>query len=271
MTMKKTKTVLFGSIFAALILTLMVGQVAEASTTYTRQQVTDAFALAGDHVTFNAKNKMKVDKASMSEDGMSSDDIKIVKQYARLHNKLIKAMIAEDKDAIATAKDNLHNGKFALVFNDPNATAAPSVQAASGAMSVAGFLDDSACGITNGDTSTYPGTPTIILGATGHSTQSAIETWLVNNDQHKVSWPYADWGDIVYAEKNSTGQGGCTSGEFRDEWHVYDASVAHTYNGVTSTGWHTLNQYNEPNSEVLDYVSPTYWWIGFVSYWHDNY
>lgn len=257
---------MFGSIFAAMILAMMVGQVAEADTTYTRQQVDTAFSLAGDHVTFNDKNKMKVDKASMIEDGMSNDDIKIVKQYARLHNKLIKAMIAEDADAITTAKDNLHNGKFALVFNDPTPVAAASAMA-----STQGYWDSSACGITNGVTSTYPGTPTIILGANGHATQSAIETWLVNNDQHKVSWPYADWGDLVYAEKNLTGQGGCTDGEFRDEWHVYDASVTHTYNGVSSSGWHTLNQYNEPNPEVLDYSSPTYWWVGFVSYWHDNY
>ncbi len=75
----------------------------------------------------------------------------------------------------------------------------------------------------------------------------------------------------VYAEKNLTGQGGCTSGEFRDEWNVYNPPGSHTVNGITSTGWYTLNHNNEPNPEVLSYSSPTYWWVGFVSYWHDNY
>ncbi len=259
---KTTKTILFASLIAAMILpTSMMGN-AEAATTYTREQVNQAFSLAGDNVTFNDKNKMKVDKAALSNDGMSQSDIKIIKEYAKLHNALIKAMIQEDEDKIEDAQDKLVYGDFAIVFNDPSAGEGISTQ---------GWFDDNACGITNGNTSTYPDTPTLYVGTDDHANENAIETWLENNGQHIVNWPYADWGDLVYAEENSTGQGGCTSGEFRDEWNVYDDSPAHYIQGSWTTGWHTLNHDNEPNPEVLSYSSPTYWWIGFVVYWHDNY
>ncbi len=263
----KVSTVLFALLIATLLVPTMIDS-ASAAKTYTREQVDRAFFNADDNISFNDKNKMKVDVKSMKESGMPKKEIKIVKQYARLHNALIKAMISENDTLIAIAKTNLHDGKFAMVFNDTAYQAPPP-----GGVTGAGFWDSSACGITNGVTSTYPPTPTLYIGTNGHASQSNIETWLRNNGQHIVNWPYADWGDLVYAEKNITGQGSCTNGEFRDEWNVYepDALPGLVLGGVTASGWYTLNHDNEPNPEVLDYSPPTYWWIGFVVYWHDHY
>ena len=255
---KNTKTFLFASLIAAMILPSgMMMNEAEASEPYTKTQVDRAFHKAGESVTFNHVNLMQVDKRGMLDNEMSFGDRLIVLQYATLHNALINAMISENQEALEIAKDELHNGKFAHVFNDPN----PST--------TRGFWDSSACGITNGDVSTYPQTPTLYIGTDGHDSQADIEAWLVNNGQHIVNWPSADWGDLVYAEINTTGQGGCTSGEFRDEWNIYDDSRDHIDAYRTSEGWHTLNHDNEPNPELLDYFPPTYWWGGFVSYWHD--
>ncbi len=232
---------------------------AEASKEYDRIQVDKAFFDAGDNVTFDDRNKIIVDTRALVKGGMEYEDVKIINEYSELNNALIDAIVSEDKNAIKSAKHNLVYNQFSNVFNDENS------------LTTYGFWSSSACGITNGVTSTYPSTPTLYIGTDGHNTQADIETWLTNNGKHIVNWPFADWGDLVYAVTNSTGQGGCTNGEFRDEWNVYDNSVNHIIGGVTSSGWHTLNHDNEPNPEVLDYSVPTYWWTGFVVYWHEHF
>ena len=257
---EKVTTVLFSLLIVTLLVPAMIDS-ASAVKLYTREQVDQAFFNAGDNIAFNDNNKMKIDIKSMKESGMAKKEIKIVKQYARLHNELIKAMISENQTQIIAAKTNLHNDKFSLIFNDTTYRE-PTQDGFTGA----GFFDSSACGITNGVISTYPPTPTLYIGTSGHTNQSNIETWLQDNGQHIVNWPYADWGDLAYAEKNLTGQGGCTNGEFRDEWHVYTAPPNVLVGGIWASGWYTLNHDNEPNPEIFDYSPPTYWWIGFVVY-----
>lgn len=193
----KVTTVLFSLLIATLLVPVIIDN-ANAAKMYAREQVDLAFFNAGDSVIFNDKNKMKVDAKSMKESGMMKKEIKIVKQYSRLHNALIKAMISENDTLIATAKNNLHSGKFALIFNDTTYQ-----EPTQGGVTGAGFWDSSACGITNGVISTYPQTPTLYIGTNGHVNQSSIEAWLGNNGQHIVNWPYADWGGISSMQKKT--------------------------------------------------------------------
>ena len=240
MTTNNIKTILFASLIAVMLLPFNVMGEAQAENVYTRAQVDKAFARGDSNITFDENNKINVDLRGMARSGLSTSDIMIVNEYAHLNNALVEAMINEDENAIELAGTNLIEGKFAYVFDDPTYDETQ--------MSIQGYWDSSACGITNGVTSTYPDTPDLYIGTTGHANQAAIETWLTNNGQHIVNWPFADWGDLVYAEKNFTGQEECDNGEFRDEWNVYNPPGSHIVNGVTSSGWYTLNHDNEPKS-----------------------
>lgn len=261
MTTKNIQTILFAGLIAAMILPFSMVDSAEAAKQYTRAEIDHAFTAADGYVTYVENNIMKVDRDSMIADGVPYKDMKIMTKYAREHNKLMNALASGVESDIVTARENVLNGSFKNLFDAPT-----------GDFELATDVDYwslNACGVTSGNSSTWPSNPQIILGVSGYSSQSSIESALSSQDLHKVNWPYSDWGDVVYAEKNFTGKGGCNEGEFRDEHHVYDDTVTHTYNGVSSSGYHELIQYNEPNPEVFDYDNPTYWWAVFVQQWHN--
>lgn len=255
------KTILFASLIMAMILPFSGMNYANAEENkikkqYTRAEIDNAFGVSEKYVTYTETKHMVVDVKSMNDDEVSKLDIHIMKKYAKLHNKLMNGILSGNEDRLNKAQSNLFDGQFKYLFNADSDL--PSTQ---------WFHDLAACGITNGVTSTYPQTPSISIGEQGHSNEQSIRDELESQDLHYVNWPWSDWGDVVYAEKNFTGQEECDNGEFRDEHHVYSPS---TSNGHVNS-WHTFVQLNEPNPELFDYNHPALWWGGFVQYWHANF
>ena len=255
----------------------------EKALKYTNEEVSTAFSNAGDLVSFGNNNTMTVSRAELRDAGMENGDIKIVIKFIKMQNRVIKHMLTLDDDSLTVkqaqkvnaklihAKDRLLNGPFEYVFSDPQSNIPRNNGYSTNAASNNASSEPKTCGIINGDWSTYPPTPTITIVVDSYIDQDAIESKLISMGLHHVSAPWSDWRDLVYAEKTTNRSDSCNNGEFRDEYHVYDDSVTHTYKGVASIGYHALTQLNEPNPEIFTYTSPVYWWTGFVIEWHENF
>ena len=236
----------------------------EAEEEYTRAQIDTAFTNTENYIIHDLQtSNMSFDEVQMKADRVSKQDIKIVLEFAELNNGLMD-LIANENSTEAEIKDyfaSLDEGQFKQLFN-------PSQHAKSYTGS---YFSLTACGITFGVTAhEHDGADN---GLSGYSSLSSIQDAVEADGYYQVQYPWADLRNVGvdYSKINTTGFGGCTDGEFRDEWNIYDDSRDHIDAYRTSEGWHTLNHDNEPNPELLDYFSPTYWWGGFVSYWHDHY
>ncbi len=68
--------------------------------------------------------------------------------------------------------------------------------------------------------------------------------------------------------------GGCTGGEFRDQQVITHDNIGYNQNfyvgGQTYKGIGATGQFNEPNSNLNEYVAPTWWWDVYVWQWHES-
>ena len=275
MTLKNAKTILFASLLVAMILPFSGMNNAYADkqiVPYTLAQIDHAFSVSDGYVTVDQNNQMKVDKKEMKKDGISKLDIKIMKKWAKIHNKTMEVRNSGDPKLILEHFEKIQNGKFRLLVDTTvPAIGVPTVSNGDpiSAFSHSGqsFWSLTACGITYGQTQHT--NPTANVGLNGYSSVAAAQTQLSNWGYTQLQVPYTDPQSVGfdYGKINSNGIGGCTGGEFRDEHFIYDSD--RYQNGVLfASAVHTLKQVNEPNPNLAEYNPPTYWWDTYTFFWH---
>ena len=206
-------------------------------------------------------------KKQMRKDGVSHDDIKIMSQWAKLNNKIMNVMGTGNQKKIDMVVEKAQSGKFRLLTD---ATTTAPREGAVGQTNV-NYWSLTACGITYGQTSHE--NPPITINKNDYGKKANLQAALVSDGYHQIPLPWTDYGDVGldYGKKNTTGVGGCNEGEFRNQNFIYSNTVTHVYGGITSSGWHTLQQLNEPNPEINTYDAPTFWWDVYTTFWHyDN-
>lgn len=236
---------------------------------YTLAEIDNAFGNSEGYVTYNDKGKMIVDLNQMKEDGLSKKDIKIMKKWTALNNKIINAVEGGNQTKLDLAIEKAQSGKFRLLTN---ATIVSPSEGFTGQTNV-NYLSLTACGITYGQTS--HANPTASVDKDGYASQVALQSALVIDNYHQIQWPWTDLDEVRrdYGKKNLTGIGGCNEGEFRDQNYIYPPTMPHYHDKdrtESSSGWHTLRQLNEPNPELGTYDAPTFWWDVYTTIWHYN-
>ncbi len=237
---------------------------------YTKSEIDKSFRNSEGYVSYeNKNNQMKVDINKMIDDGIENKDIKIMSEWAELHNKVMIGHMNGDKEKTGTALFEAANGPFSYLVNakttklgsvDDNISNVSYVTPIS-------YWSLSACGITYG--TTEHSEPPIEIYLHSYPDLSSAQTVIENDGYYQVQWPWIDFNDggKVYAKINTTGYGDCTSGEFRDENHIYDV-----YNVKVNHVWYkpvlSLVQVNEPNPDLAAYSAPTFWWDVYVATWH---
>jgi len=259
MTMKNTKMVLLASLIAMAILPASI-QSADAEKQYTRESIDTAFTNAEEYATHDRQTgHIYLDIQAMKEDRVSKQDIQIVEDFVYLNNELMDIVFDENstESDVRNYYATLKSGQFKQLF----APSANDLRSYTGS-----FWSLSACGITFG-VSAHPHTPSL-NGIDGYSSLSSIQDALVANGYYQVQWPAADYDHVGfdYAKINTTGVGGCTDGEFRDQSFIYPPESQHS----DLIGWHTLQHINEPNSDLSTYDPPTFWWDVYVAGWHHD-
>ncbi len=264
----KLQTILFATLIAVMILPFNsesgIQSAEAAKEPYTLAEIDKAFTNSKGYVTYDSEGNMVVDKKQMRKDSVSRDDIKIMKQWAKLNNKITEVIKTGDQTDIDNVMTKAQSGKFSLLTN---ATTTTPQGGASGQTSV-WFWSLNACGITYGQTSHL--NPSKTVNKDGFDDLQSIQNSLVASGYHQIQHPWADRDSVGYdyGKKNLTGVGGCNEGEFRDENFIYSNTTTHHYGSVISNGWHTLQQLNEPNPELDTYDSPTFWWDVYTALWH---
>ncbi len=258
MNMNDAKAVLFASMIAVVILPFTI-QSADAEKQYARASIAIAFANAEEYIAYDQTGRIGIDMQAMRENGISRQDIQIVEEFAFLNNELLDIILDENstESNVRNYYDTLKSGSFKPLF-DPSARDLRSYTGS--------YWSLSACGITFG-VSAHPHPPSH-NGIDGYASLSAIQSALVADGYYQVPWPGADWDAVGfdYAKLNLVGVGGCTDGEFRDQSYIYPPESPHG----ELEGWHTLEDINEPNSDLTTYVPPTFWWVVYVYGWHHD-
>ena len=289
MTTKTIKTVLLGVLVAVMFVPVMgMNNALAEETPYTLDEIDHAFTAAqrGDYVSTDDDNVMTVEKTRMQIDGVDNDNIKIISEWAELHNGAMKVMESGDKDAGMEYYKFTQEGKFRnLTFMGVPTISHPDEKTDNGSINNVDFTvaneskitsishpgqnywSLTACGITYG--STQHSNPTIQIGVNGHANLASAQLALSNLGYTQLQTPYADAANVGYdyGKANYSGQGGCTGGEFRDQQFIY-TSGNHIVGGVTYGPVHALLQVNEPNSNLAEYNAPTYWWDTYTYFWH---
>lgn len=230
MTLKNTKTILFASLIVAMILPFSMVDFATAETDKTKFSKTDidkSFKNSKGYVHVEKKTQqMTVDEKKMLKDGIDKNDIKIMKEWAKLNNKVMKPFMSGDKEGLGAALAEAAVGSFSYLTNSKTTKIGAVDDDVSNVSYITpvGFWDLTACGITYG--STEHADPIHNIGLSGFSTLESAQSTLSGNEYYEVEWPWIDSGDEgkVYAKVNTTGYGDCTNGEFRDENHIYNNS-----------------------------------------------
>ncbi len=204
---------------------------------YSLDEINSAFENTENYVTYtDKKNQMKIDVASMKSDGIDKKDIKIIKQYAKVHNKIMKSFLNHGN--MTAVVDYAKTGKFSQLFT-------PTELPITGqSHQNTDYLSLYACGIWAWQSHTEP---PVLVGKQGYSSLSAIQKAIVSDGYHQVQQPWADKRDVgyTYAKINPIGIGGCNGGEFRDENHIYSPDAIHEDGkGNILTDWHSLTQFN---------------------------
>ncbi len=278
MTIKNAKTVLFATLLLAMILPFSMADMADAKKSpYSLEKIDRVFAASTNYLTYDDDGKMKLDAKGMKkQDNVNKSDVKLMKKWVKLNNKLIKAMDSKDQKKIDKAMDKIENGRFSLLTN-PVSTP-PAAESARGQISLKShvtpnWLTLSACGITYG-TSSHPN-PAYSINYHGYSSKAALQSGLTSAGYDKLG-PFTGGADfdlwlkgLDYGKINTTGYGGCTGGEFRDQNVIIDGKDF-TYNGVYYPGWGAQQQINEPNPNINEYIAPTPWWNIYVYQWHEG-
>ena len=260
------KTIMFAALIAAMILPFSGMDYANAdkqtTTPYTLEEFNSAMGVPDTYVKITDNSRMIVLEKQALADGEDSRDIEILGHWAKFQNKLLQSS-NEGKDSAKTALDKALNGKFSVVLQSQINSVAVSLNDIT--VSPQGYWDSSACGITWGQTSHAH--TNALNGHSGYSSLSSIQSHLVNSHgYYQVQAPWADPSNVGkdYGKVNTTGQGGCDDGEFRDQAFIYSPSESHPGH----TGWHNLQHINEPNPDLPAYDTPTYWWNTYVTGWH---
>jgi len=277
MTIKNAKTVLFATLLLAMILPFSMADTADAKKSpYSLEKIDRVFAASTNYLTYDDDGKMKLDAKGMkSQDNVDKSDVKLMKKWVKLNNKLIKALDSQKQKKIDKAMDKIENGRFSLLTNPVSTPAA--AESARGGISLKShvtpnWLTLSACGITYG-TSSHTN-PTYTLTYKNYATKALLQSALTSAGYDRLG-PFTGGADFDlwltqsdYGKKNTTGYGGCTGGEFRDQNVIIGSGI--TWNGVYEPGWGAQQQINEPNPNINEYIAPTPWWNIYVYQWHEG-
>lgn len=234
MIMKNAKTVLFASLIAAMILPFSGMQFAEAEEVYDGTKVKEAFIQLDPYMTVTDEKKILFDIKSANENGLDEKIIKIGKEYAKLQNDMIDSLKSGDTTNLIL--DEKQVTKFEKFFKK----------------------------IKNGDDTLFTqSTISAVYAANCNvwgphaqpdavhetSTFTPITTYLIYKGYHQVQIPYSGDPSIDYAKKTTAY--GCENGVFREQAIIRSSVTYDTYNP-------------EPNSEVFDYIWPSWWWGPYV-------
>jgi len=235
---KTTKTILFASLITAMILPFSEMNYAEAEEVYDGTKVKESFIQLDPYMTVTDEKKILFDIKSAKENGLDKKIIKIGKEYTKLQNDMIDSLKSEDKTNLTL--DEKQVKKFEKFFKK----------------------------IKNGDDALFTQStiPTIYTASCNvwgpHAQPNAVDetatftpiaTYLIYNGYHQVQVPYSANPSIDYAKKTTAY--GCENGVFREQALIRSSVTYDTYNP-------------EPNSEVFDYVWPSWWWGPYVLAWH---
>lgn len=234
-----TKTTKSYALFAMvpLLLAGFGGSAFAAPTSYSADEIENAFDAIAPYVTVSDKKISKLDIASAKKGGVSKDAIKIGLEAILMQNNMVRNMYNDSTEKMTVSKADLN--KFSEFFDKVKNNGLGSVNAMS-------------CNY-NGP---HPQPDTDYTGSY-NTVQAAIDDLPSSYDE--VSWYAAafddDWHDWVSAY-------GCADGVFRYQ----SAIVDHDNSGDFE---HRENHSpGEPNPEVLEYGWPVWWWSGYVYTWH---
>ena len=238
-----------------------------------------AFAIAEEYVMYDDQNRIAIDKDLLIEDGVSKDNIQIITKWKKHHNQIQKAMNSGDQEKIDKALDRLENGKFQHITNPVNWTSEDNDNTARSHVPTNYWpWALTACGITYGQSSHTE--PPVTVSYQLYTSKTAMANTLVADRYSKLTSGFGGGdADLVAAERdygriNTTGHGGCTGGEFRDQQVITHDNIGYNQNfyvgGQTYKGIGATGQFNEPNSNLNEYVAPTWWWDVYVWQWHES-
>ena len=248
----KTKTILFASLIAAMILPFSGMQVAEAKKTESYEVMDIAYALTAiePYATINEDGSVTIDTSNAVKN-ISKKDFKIAKDYLKHQNHLVKQLRdAPDKKPVYD-EDSLN--KFEKLFKhikDGKEGKQASVTETIGNMFVPKAY--AAWGDVCGQSPWNPLPNPPVYLKTGLPT---AQSYLTSQGYHQVAF-YAttDYGNDY--QKNVSAYG-CSNDEMRQQGLV-QSSI--TYN----------DQGPESNPEIHSYTAPAIWWDAYVIAWHLN-
>lgn len=238
---KTTKTLLFASLIAAMILPFNSMDFAEAkkSDMYSAEQVKTALTDIEPYVSLKANKKSHIDVADAKQNGVSKESIKIAREYYKLQDKFMDKLSQKQKPNFKAEKFEVF---FESLMVEDNSFGLQSIIPAAYATH--------ACNVYGPHTepsriSHWPGTTTI----------TSMKNYLLDVGYHNVPWYYSANSSIDYAKKIYAY--GCENGVFREQAVINSASMYKTQNP-------------EPNPELFTYDWPTSWWGSYVLAWHVN-
>ena len=238
---------------------------AEKPNYYTVEEIAKAFHTAQKYAHFGDMNKIIISSDVADVYGIVEKDMKIMTEWAELHNNLMDALLQKDERKIDVTMSEIKNGKFAPLTSAitmPISITPTTIKQVSWS-----YFSLTACGITYGSTSHAE--PTVVVGIHGYDDKDTAAKALEGLGFHEISYPYTDWDlrGYDFGKKNYAGYAECDNGEFRDQHVIYDEST-HWMGSVAYGPTHTLAQHNEPNPEVFSYDNPTFWWAVYTADWH---
>jgi len=247
---KKTQTILFASLIAAMILPFsgMNNAQAEETESYDVLDIASALTSIEPYVTINENGSVTIDKVNAKQN-LSKNDYKIAKDYLKYQNNLVKQLRdVPDKKSVS---DEYSEKKFAKLFKhikDRKAGKQATVTETIGNIFVPKAY--ATWGDVCGQSPWNPlPQPTAYL-KTGLPTASS---YLISQGYHQVAvYATTQYGNDY--QKNVSAYG-CYSDEMRQQGFI-QSSI--TYN----------DQGPESNPEILTYTAPSIWWDAYVILWH---
>ena len=254
---KTTKTILFASLIAAMILPFSGMNFAQA-TKLDRYEVNDiarSLTAMEQYTTINTDGSVTLDKKTAKQN-LSNLDFKIVDDYLEYQNHLVKQLRdTPDKKPVSDEYSKQKFEKLVKYIKDKKSGKTEGVTETIGNMFVPKAY--AAWGDVCGQSPWNPlPEPPAILKNTGGQT---AHDYLIGQGYHMVPFYAAltvdrDHGlEVDYLE--------CDNGEMRMQ-----AMINEPRDPATSNEYHS--QGPEPNPEILAYTAPAGWWDGYTLIWH---
>ncbi len=256
----KTKTILFASLIAAMILPFSGIRVAKAKQAndekYTPENIKNAMRKADNYITENSY-VLSFDKKS-AKTTMSDHEIKIIKDFVKMQNDYVDkvkknpnikhSFDSETENKFSELKKQIKESKNKIKYTDyisdwilPEA-----------------FAWTDVCGGSFDNPHPEYIRKEIYSISSKSAAISIVENWGYVRVPEYASSP-SEWfnsNSLDYGKEISAYN--CNFGAFRDQI-VLD----------NDGRWDFNKQIKEPNPSFLDYYSPVWWWIWYTGVWHD--